>query len=206
MGMSNHEKMSALIDNELNDDQLDALIDQISEQPELKQQWASFHLTGDAIRNELTDVSSSSLLGRINAELDAQEVSPLQDQPLPQADTSKVIRPKVAKWGMAKVVQGIAGLAIAASVAALSVVGVRWLQPVEQIGTPQLVEKVPQATNALPNLDQQGLQLVKQPAANLPPEIEAKLQNNLRNHARQQVDGDKNAAPYSPVLTQESGQ
>jgi len=119
------QKISELLDDELTDDSSHRVLRDIAEDRELRGVWERYHLISSAIRKELNIVVHPGLADRIAATIDAETVVPMRRR------LTDIATPRVAKFA--------AGLAIAASVAAVAIVS---LQPVKS-GAPagQLAER-----------------------------------------------------------------
>lgn len=101
------EKMSAMLDGELAPDQVDSLIRQINNNPELQRTWERYHVASAAMHGEQ---------GQYRPDLSQRIIEQLKLEPVmlvPEATVQPVRR-----W-----TQALAGLAIAASVAAVAVFG-----------------------------------------------------------------------------------
>ncbi|MGB5096355.1 MAG: sigma-E factor negative regulatory protein [Porticoccaceae bacterium] len=98
-------RLSALMDGEVGDFELRRTLGQISQDPELRRKWDRYHLAAAAMRGELAS-AAPDLSGRIAAAL-AREPGP---------------RSRTALRTLGRV-------AVAASVAVLTVVGVRYVVP-----------------------------------------------------------------------------
>jgi sigma-E factor negative regulatory protein RseA len=106
-----NEKLSALLDGELEPGQQEDLFKAISDNPELRVTWERYHLTRAVIRNELEGLVLSGLANRISDKISQEPV-------ILAPRRSGVISGNIAKLA--------GGLAIAASVAAISIIS---LQP-----------------------------------------------------------------------------
>lgn len=104
-------RLSALMDGEVGDFELRRTLGQISQDPELRRKWGRYHLAAAAMRGELTS-ATPDLSGRIAAALE-REPGP---------------RGRMALRTLGRV-------AVAASVAVFTVVGVRYVVPGNGKGT-----------------------------------------------------------------------
>jgi len=107
------EKFSAFVDGELEAAEADKLISDILDNDELRSRWASYHLINDSINGHSTD-NDVDLSERVSAAL---------------ADEPIVFAPQRPKRHLPAAVRQVAGMAIAATVAAVAVLMV---QPEEQ--------------------------------------------------------------------------
>lgn len=103
-------RLSALMDGEVGDFELRRTLGQISQDPELRRKWNRYHLAAAAMRGELSSVTPD-LSGRIAAAL-GREPGPRRLSAL----------------------RTLSRVAVAASVAVLTVVGVRYVVPTTGAG------------------------------------------------------------------------
>ena len=103
------ETLSALIDGEV--DNVAEVLKQVSVDPELKAQWAAHYRTKAALHGEFSASVDSGFAGRVSAALNDEPaiLAPRAAEAKPAATASRWQRP-------------LAGLAIAATVAAVSVI------------------------------------------------------------------------------------
>jgi len=98
-------RLSALMDGEVGDFELRRTLGQISQDPGLRRKWGRYHLAAAAMRGELT-TAAPDLSGRIAAALERE--------PGPRSRTA---------------LRTLGRVAVAASVAVFTVVGVRYMVP-----------------------------------------------------------------------------
>lgn len=155
------EQISALVDDELADWEREPLIDRLERDPALLGRWERYHLISNVIRSKRPAPPDSDLAERVSQALDAEPallVVPARRRTLP------VSKRQVAGW------------AIAASVAAIAVLGVRSaVQEADKGG--DLVAAVPSETiyvrySQHPQLRWDSAQ----------PEVESRLNHYLMNH------------------------
>lgn len=101
------EKISALVDGELDGIEAVRLLDRMSGERPLQAIWESYHLIGDALRNDLAPSGDVDLVQRLHRSL--------EKEPVPLRPARRM--PAAAK--------PIAGFALAASVAVVAVLGVQ---------------------------------------------------------------------------------
>lgn len=123
-----NEKLSAMMDGEVTDHEVDEVLRAMREDPELRRTWGRYHHARAAMSGE----QGADLADRIAREI--------QDEPT-------VIAPGLAARART-VRQFAAGLAVAASVAAIAIVGVRQLGP--QVGGKPSAQLVAQAQKTAP--------------------------------------------------------
>lgn len=111
---SNFEKLSAFVDGELQDKKL---LDELSQDAQLKQKWSSYHLVGDILRKEMPAHAVLDLSEKISQALD---------------DEPTVLAPHPKHWAKVPGLTHVMPLfkqggqyAIAASVAAAMIIGVQ---------------------------------------------------------------------------------
>jgi negative regulator of sigma E activity len=101
------EKLSALMDDELSEFETRRVLDELRDDPQQRATWERYHLARAALRNELDMVASPDLAERVAGRL--ADVPAESHRPLRAAGS----------------------LAVAASVAALAILGVQWLNRTE---------------------------------------------------------------------------
>jgi sigma-E factor negative regulatory protein RseA len=101
------EQISALCDHELPEGEHELLLRRFSVEKSLRLHWERYHLIGAAMRKELPVVDSRGLADRVMASL--------QTEAVPAPEQARV---------MPSLLRGFAGMAIAATVAAVAIVGI----------------------------------------------------------------------------------
>lgn len=99
------EKISALLDAEVTGAERREVLAALATERDLRQVWERYHLVGAVLRNEVSMTVTPRFADRVAARI-AQEAT--------------VISPR---WPVRSVAKGAAGLALAASVAAIAVLG-----------------------------------------------------------------------------------
>ncbi len=130
-----NEKLSALLDDELSDREHDALLVEMSCNPELRGAWERYHMVRAALRNELEIMAPVGLAERIERHL-------AQESLLPS-------RPKIHWLKPRPLLKTATALAIAASVAAVAVVSLRSTLSPDTPVNPLLTAKDPTSPQAL---------------------------------------------------------
>lgn len=123
------EKLSSLVDAEVTERERDSLLSAMDQDRELRKTWERFHLIRAAMRHELSVTVSPNLADRVAARI--------QDTP---ATVVSFPRRFLTARRFAK---GAAGLAVAASVAALSITGLRLAWPTHPGAQSAPVAKAP---------------------------------------------------------------
>lgn len=113
------EKISEMLDDELNDIDHQHLIHKLREDAELRTVWERYHLMRAAIRRELDVMVSPALADRI--------ASDIREESRPGTPFTARI-PRMTRY--------LAGMAVAASVAAVAIIN---LQPVSPLKTPAVL-------------------------------------------------------------------
>jgi sigma-E factor negative regulatory protein RseA len=116
------EKLSALLDGELEPIELEQTVKQTVAEPQMRGAWGRYYLIRDVMRQQLDSLAAPGLVDAVSSRLVSEP---------------SILVPRRRSALRAKAVQMVAGLAVAASVAAVAIVGVRWYSPDEE--APQLV-------------------------------------------------------------------
>jgi negative regulator of sigma E activity len=148
--MSSEELMSAMLDGECSPAEMDRVLREIEASPALKARWSRMCLARDAladirVRSAAPDFCSGVMaaIARDEAPQVSSKVVPLRQRAAARAAAAPV-QARAQRW------QPMAGLAAAASIAAVAAVGgYRWLnQPVE--GANAIAAVTPSAASAAP--------------------------------------------------------
>lgn len=136
------ETLSSLVDGELDPAAADSLLTRLCRDAELRNEWVTLHIVGDALRSsEVAAVHSTSFCARVAAALE-NEPTVLAPRP-PQASRSGTLRRYLAP-----------GVAIAASAAVIAFVAVPLLQspatvaPSQQVAVTAVPTAAPSAAEA----------------------------------------------------------
>ena len=160
------ENISALLDGEtahLDDSDIKALI----ENPASRESWARYQLVGDILRESNLDSSAArpgqyagqSVADRVRAQVEAEPT---------------VLAPRASNRRLPKYLQPVAGLAIAASVAGLAVIGIQQMAP-QGGGEPQQI-----SVANLEAAEQVMAETVVADASDATPELEIDLAEHKR--------------------------
>lgn len=128
-----HEKLSSLVDAEVTGRERDSVLSAMDQDRELRKTWERFHLIRAAMRHELSLTVSPSFADRIAARI---QDTPATVVPFPRRFLTT-----------RRLAKGAAGLAVAASVAALSIAGLRLAWPTHPAPQPALLAQAPAAAN-----------------------------------------------------------
>jgi sigma-E factor negative regulatory protein RseA len=115
------EQLSACLDGELPEGELDLLLKRLARDPQLRQAMGSYALVGEVLRAERPVTASAGFAARISAALAAepQTATPVAT-PIDRDRSTPRFSPAVMQW-----LKPAAGLAIAAGVAAIAVFSVQ---------------------------------------------------------------------------------
>lgn len=137
-----NEKISALMDDQLDAREVDDLVERMQNDQPLQHCWTHYHLIGDALRNNLPNNIHHDLAARVSASITAEAPLPISLDAHRQAQsrTGIATRPTSRISGMATAFfKPLVGMAIAASVAAVAIVSFNVTNGVDSIGQQQLV-------------------------------------------------------------------
>ena len=104
-------KISALVDNELEPSETSAWLDKVAKNTELQRKWRDYHLIGDLMREQVHARVDATLAQRVSAALVTEPT---------------VLAPRMRSSAWQKRLRPFAGVAVAATVASIAVIG---LQP-----------------------------------------------------------------------------
>ncbi len=141
-----NEKLSLLMDGELSDEELDALLDQVGEDAELRDAWGRQHLASAVLQEPAGVVAvNGGFADRVMRALEAED-----DQPAAPTERKVVSlgARREARWQRRRWQRPVAGLAIAASVAAVAVLVVQ--QPQSTQPTVQQTSSAPAVAQTAP--------------------------------------------------------
>lgn len=179
-----NEQVSACVDGETDAGESELLLRRLSQDDALRSRWARYHLISDALKNNLPDQPSLSLADRIHDAV-AREATPH-----PRFSVKRLLKPA-------------AGLAIAASVAALAVLAVRSVpnganpEPAAQIASV--------ATTVVAPAQYQRVQGTRWDSAQ--PEVAARLNTYMLNHSgHAESSGMQAVLPYVRIVGYDVGQ
>ncbi len=124
-------QVSAFVDGELPENEAELLVRRLSQDYELRQQVADYLSVGRVMRRESGVAGVERLRDRISAELDER---PSQDDVdhAPASDPSRLLRP-------------LTGVAIAATVAVIAIVGLRQTPELRETGVDEIPAAVAEA-------------------------------------------------------------
>ncbi len=140
------ESLSAVMDGEADEFEIRRVLNEAADDPELRGVWERYHLVRSVMRGEGRMLGADRLSARFWTQIDAGEAAPEDENAEPIEVAPRSSRSNWVTWG-----QRVAGVAVAAGVAAAVIVGYRID---ERASTPPaqvaVVESaVPSATMAL---------------------------------------------------------
>jgi sigma-E factor negative regulatory protein RseA len=189
MSEEREECISAMLDNEL-DSQSEPIVDDLLRSASLKDRWARYNLISDVLNKQMPESMDFNLADRISADI--------QNEPT-------VLAPRAS--ATQNLLKPVAGFAIAASVAAMAILGIQQNNENIETASPQTVSFTPQAKlNAMPlaqlvSSNSEAEAQVKLANANR----RAKLNSYLVNHNESRINsGFQGMQPYVRTVTFEN--
>ena len=192
-----NEDLSAFVDGELQGPARDRVVDALYGSSDLRRAWARFHLIGDAMRKVGPVPGADSIVADVSAALCAEQVVPF--------------RPPPARSGL----RPLAGLAVAAAIAAIAVLGIHSLddggarsRSVADASRPETMAMDPASTN--PDSSAPRIAVMSPPSvvpgtsrlqwSDVAPDTEARLNAYLVNHHVYAGDGMRGVLPYVRIV------
>jgi sigma-E factor negative regulatory protein RseA len=189
-----NETLSVLMDGELDEISLRRVLNQMDDEPELKEAWSRFHLQRDVIKGDVSEFSTLDISGAIH--------DIIKDEDALKSD----VKPSKTWW------KTVAGLSVAASVTFAVVLGARFNPLLESQGSEQFAGKtqvqivvpeitrvktatmIAQSTNDLNTIDEESLQ-----------QAQKRLNTYLKQHAQDSALGQgRSAMPFARVVNFET--
>lgn len=168
------ERLSALVDGELANLEAVEMLDRLSRETELKQLWERYHLVSDVMRNDFPSVARVDLVDRVRQSLDAEPVAIRPARRLPVS-----LKP-------------VAGLALAASIAVVAVLGFRGYLGAGQLDAQAVAQSAPvEAPGMRWDVDRPG--------------VEQRLNAYLVNHNGRTGNGMGSMRPYARIVAYNGG-
>ncbi len=193
MSEEKHEALSALIDGELSEEDAPRLLENVIEEASLKRRWATYHLIGDVMRKHVIDLDSPG--GQIARQGRAATTQ------------SKLAPPRTR--GM----NPLAGLAIAASVAVVAVLGLFAVsesdKPPEVVAQSTAGGEVPAPTLLEPAsviAGAAGIDLARMTWNDAEPTVTNRLNGYLVTHNEHIASGMRGMLPYARLVAYDGGQ
>ena len=175
-----NERLSAFVDGELEQAEAEKLISEMLSNEELRSRWLRYQRAGSAMRREADISSSTDLLAGIHARLNDEPtiLAPRQHQPL------------------SATFKQVAGMAIAATIAAVAVL---MIQPTEKVFSP-MSNQIAATTSAPAVEQQQWLRVSNIKWSNDRPAVVSKLNSYLVNHNGYSTSI-RGTLPFAPIVT-----
>jgi len=105
-----NEKLSALMDGELNEAETSNVLSQLEKDENLRATWSRYHLAASALHDDITQLSKPSLADKISKAIEGEPV---------------IVSPGWWRQSNKKAIKLAGSLAIAASVAAIAVISLQ---------------------------------------------------------------------------------
>lgn len=177
MTKQKREQLSALIDGEVPRAGAEQLVDDLLRDPELREEWARHHLVSDVMNNRLHVMPEGDLAASVRQAVEEEPV---------------VVAPR--RWARRRYLRPAAGLALAASVAAVAVIAVGGIGQ-DPVQSTQL---------ATVNVEDEAWDGMRW--SDTPPGVEARLNEYLVNHSELSRVGGHGMPPYVRVVGYDAGQ
>lgn len=179
------ERLSAFVDGELEQADAERLISEMLSNEELRLRWLRYQHAGSVLRHEPIANVATNLLAGIHARLD---------------DEPTILAPRQTKQPVSATFKQVAGMAIAATVAAVSVL---MIQPSGKIFSPAnnqvaAISAAPVAT------EQQWVRVNNANWSDDRPAVVSKLNSYLVNHNGYSTSI-RGTLPYAPIVTAANG-
>ena len=188
--MTEHEqeRLSALVDDELPHAEISAAIKRLSSNDTQHATWSRYHLMGDVLRRELGPLVDPQMAARIHDRI---------------ADEPTVLAPGALKRPTPHWLKPAAGVAVAASVAAMAVVMAPQLISPEQVATPTAAVALNQPKTQHVYVAETGTrwEMLQKP------KVESRLNSYLVNHQEYAPAGNmKGIMPYATFVSYDDQQ
>jgi sigma-E factor negative regulatory protein RseA len=170
------ERVSALVDGELDRAEALQLLGEVADDPKLQQAWEQYHLIGDAAQGRaLPRIPAVELFQRIHRAVESEPT---------------LYRLSAFRAGA---LRPLAGLALAASVAVVAVLGVRSYVPDAGFGGGTVAQRDPAPPVSLAS--------VREPASSFDP----RLSRYLVNHSERAGHTMHGVLPYARIVAHDAG-
>lgn len=194
MSEEKHEALSALVDGELPAEDGPRLLDQVIENASLKQRWTVYHLIGDVIRTHGIDRQS----------LNGQGV---------RGGNAAARRPFLAP-SRVRGMHPLAGLALAASVAAVAVLGILAVsepknpavEVAQTLPSPQPPESSGPEPVSVVAGGSLGIDLTRMTWNDAAPAVTTRLNGYLVTHSEYLTNGMRGMLPYARIVAYDGEQ
>lgn len=160
-----NEKISAFMDGDLAAHEARQLVEEMKQGSAARVCWERYHLIGDALKNNLPDMIQHDLAARISKAVEAEPALPI------------TLVPRKKTTATPSFFKPLAGLAVAASVAAIAVVSF-------DMGGTSPTARVHVAPAPALAVDQPAVALVAAPLVVDEAAAQSRLENYLVNHSQ----------------------
>ena len=201
-----NEQISSFVDGELQGPARGRIVHALYGSPELRRRWARYHLIGDAARKIGPVSGADSIAGNVSAALSGESMVSFKRRPWPVP---------------------LPGLALAASIAAVAILGIRGLDdggaqsppvagaqspPVAGASRHEAAAESPLSTDpgstvsriASGAVQSAGSEAVRRPWSDAAPDAEARLNVYLVNHNEYAGNGVRGVLPYVRIVGYQS--
>ena len=181
MNEKTREDLSALVDGEVGTHEATSLLERVERESALRTAWERYHLIGDVLRNGIPDVGMHDLVERVRKLVDSE--------PLSLTRRRRRVGP----------VKAMGGLALAASVAIVAIVGVQLVNR-ELPPAPAQIAEAEVTDPADEPVQFAGARWdVEHPA------VEARLNRYLVDHSEYLDNGMWGVLPYARIVSYDDG-
>lgn len=182
----NHERISALVDGELGRAEALSLLSRIEGDPDLRRVWERYHRIGDALRAQpAPSIPAGQLVDRVRMAVEAEPT---------------LYRFPTLRRGA---LRPLAGLALAASVAVVAVLGVRSFLDDPGLGAGAVAQRDAAPELGVPLQAGPGLGLVS--AREAPGLMDARLSRYVINHSELAGPNVHGMLPYARIVAHDAG-
>ncbi len=120
-----HERVSALLDNELSDTEMTSTLTGLDQKAELRQMWDRYHLIGDVMRGEPIQFRATEISDRVRQQVESEPA-------IISLPKKRGLSGRRSHW-----IKPVAGAALAASVATVAVINAPGFLGLDEPATPQ---------------------------------------------------------------------
>lgn len=194
----NGERLSALVDGELSGIEYAHAVDAIHLSPELKLRWKRYHIAADALKKGLPPAL-------LKSDFSARVMQAVENEPV-------ILAPRKISYKINPAVKQLAGLAIAASVTAVAVLGAQTWHVQGQAADPAAIiaKAAPPPVNqnvAAPvvNAAMDPVTTVAVDNPTLPAHVQLQINQYLLNHNQNTLAAQR-MLPYARIVGYASGE
>jgi len=189
------ERISSLLDGELDEQERHQTLTALEKNPELRNRWERYHLASDAIRHNLPAGIDTGFSARVMQAL--------------EAEPTVLAPPPVKAVPPTPITKRLAGVAVAASVAAVAVLGVQTLNRDTSLSSPQQMAQLPvvnMASQAVVQVAENPVILSQPIPAQTVRHFDPSLNKYLVDHSQQAARaGIQGVMPYARIVAYPAG-